>query len=84
VKYKAQQLLNRDLAPAFTAILMRKDYDLALAAARELEVATPLSSLSRQLFQATIGSGWGEFDMASVLLFIEQCSGLRTTSASPG
>ena len=84
VKYKAQQLANRNLAPAFSASLMRKDYDLALAAARDLQVATPLSSLSRQLFQATIGSGWGELDFAAVLLFIEQASGMRTASAADG
>ncbi|HEX2187098.1 MAG TPA: NAD(P)-dependent oxidoreductase [Chloroflexota bacterium] len=84
VKYKAQQLANRDLAPAFSATLMRKDYDLALAAARDLDVATPLSSLSRQLFQATIGSGWGALDFAAVLLFIEQASGMRTAPAAHG
>jgi 3-hydroxyisobutyrate dehydrogenase-like beta-hydroxyacid dehydrogenase len=83
VQYKAQQLKDRNLAPAFSATLMRKDYDLALAAARDLEVATPLSSLSRQLFQATIGTGWGELDFAAVLLFIEQASGLRTDSTRP-
>jgi 3-hydroxyisobutyrate dehydrogenase-like beta-hydroxyacid dehydrogenase len=84
VRYKAQQLANRNLAPAFSANLMRKDFDLALAAARDLEVATPLSSLSRQLFQATIGSGWGDLDFAAVLLLIEQASGMRATSAGHG
>ncbi len=77
VKYKSQQLAGRDFAPAFSAALMRKDLDLALAAARDLEVATPLTSLSRQVFQATIGSGWGESDLSAVLLFIEQVSGVR-------
>ena len=81
VKYKAQQLAKRNLAPAFAATLMRKDYDLALEAARDLEVATPLSGLSRQLFQATVGSGWGELDFAAVLLLIEHASGIRTAAA---
>jgi 3-hydroxyisobutyrate dehydrogenase-like beta-hydroxyacid dehydrogenase len=76
VKYKAPQLAERNLAPVFSARLMRKDYDLALAAARDLDVATPLSSLAQQLYQATIGSGWGELDFAAVLLLIEQASGL--------
>jgi 3-hydroxyisobutyrate dehydrogenase-like beta-hydroxyacid dehydrogenase len=61
---------------------MRKDLDLALAAARDLEVATPLTSLSRHLFQATIGSGWGELDFAAVLLFIEQAAGIRAGAAA--
>jgi 3-hydroxyisobutyrate dehydrogenase-like beta-hydroxyacid dehydrogenase len=78
VRYKAQQLATRNLTAAFTTNLMRKDFDLALAAARDLEVATPLSSLSRQLYQATIGSGWGELDFAAVLLFIEHAAGIRT------
>jgi 3-hydroxyisobutyrate dehydrogenase-like beta-hydroxyacid dehydrogenase len=78
VNYKAAQLEQRDFAAAFSARLMHKDFDLALEAARQLEVATPVTALVREMWQATIGSGWGERDFSAVLLLVERASGMET------
>ena len=76
VRYKSAQLESRSFAPAFTAELIAKDCDLALDEARRLGVSLPLSGLLRQLWQATIGAGWGQRDLAAILLLLEQASGL--------
>jgi 3-hydroxyisobutyrate dehydrogenase-like beta-hydroxyacid dehydrogenase len=76
VNYKAGPLARRDFSPTFTVRGIQKDFDLALAAARELEVATPLTALVRQQFQATSGNGWAELDLSAVLLLLERAAGL--------
>jgi 3-hydroxyisobutyrate dehydrogenase-like beta-hydroxyacid dehydrogenase len=77
VNYKAPQLERRDFSPAFSTQLMRKDFDLALQAGRQLGAATPVTALVRELWQATAGCGWGERDFSAVLLLMERASGIR-------
>ena len=82
VKYKAGPLAERSFAPAFTASLMAKDFDLALETARRLGVAAPVTGLVRQLLQATNSSGWGERDMSALVLLLEQLAGLPPRDAT--
>lgn len=76
VQYKAGPLAERDFAATFTAALVCKDLDLALETARGLGVATPITALNRQLYQAVVGNGWGELDTAAAILLAERAAGI--------
>ena len=54
-RYKSPAYVNLDFHPTFTASLLRKDFDLGLAAAREHEVPMPVASLVHQIVQTLIG-----------------------------
>src|ERR1039457_102530 len=66
-RYKTPALVNLDFHATFTAVLLRKDFDLGLAAAREREVPMPVASLVHQLVQSLVGHGYGEEDFAALL-----------------
>lgn len=65
--YKTPALVNLDFRPTFTATMLRKDFDLGLAAARELEVPLPVGALVHQIIQSLIGHGHGGSDFAALL-----------------
>ncbi|QIY76419.1 NAD(P)-dependent oxidoreductase [Streptomyces sp. RLB1-33] len=75
-KYKSPALVNLDFKPTFTNILLRKDFDLGLAAARELDVPMPVASATAQLVQAAIGAGHTEEDFATLILEQARRSGI--------
>lgn len=77
VQYKSGPLAERDFGATFTAALVCKDLDLMLEAARELGVATPITALNRQLYQAVVGNGWGELDTAATILLAERAAGIE-------
>ena len=58
-RYKTPAYVNLDFTPTFTATLLRKDFDLGLAAAREREVPMPVASLVHQIVQGLVGRGYG-------------------------
>jgi 3-hydroxyisobutyrate dehydrogenase len=74
--YKTPAYVNLDFEPTFTAKLLRKDFDLGLAAAREREVPMPVASAVHQLIQSLIGRGYGERDFAALLQQQAEASGL--------
>jgi len=76
-RYKAPAFVNLDYTPTFTPVLLRKDFDLGLAAARELDVPMPLASATAQLVQASVGSGRVEEDFAILLDLQAQNSALK-------
>jgi 3-hydroxyisobutyrate dehydrogenase len=65
--YKSPAFVNLDYTPTFTPILLRKDFDLGLAAARRLDVPMPVAAATAQLVQATVSSGRVEEDFAILL-----------------
>jgi 3-hydroxyisobutyrate dehydrogenase-like beta-hydroxyacid dehydrogenase len=75
-RYKTPALVELDFRPAFTTALLRKDFDLGVAAARSLEVPVPLGAAVHQLLQAAIGAGHGEQDFASLLVEAARTAGL--------
>jgi 3-hydroxyisobutyrate dehydrogenase-like beta-hydroxyacid dehydrogenase len=75
-RYKTPAYVNLDLKPTFTPLLLRKDFDLGLAAARELDVPMPVAAATQQVVQALIGSGCTEEDFAALLLQEARHSGL--------
>lgn len=66
-RYKAPNLVNLDFKPSFTTRLLRKDFDLGLAAARSLEVPMPLSANVHERLGEAIGHGFGDVDFAALV-----------------
>lgn len=79
-RYKTPALVNLDFHPTFTTRLLRKDFDLGLAAARQYEVPMPVASTVYQLLQSLVGHGFGEEDFASLLVLQARSAGLELQS----
>ena len=81
-RYKSPALVNLDFHPTFTATLLRKDFDLGLAAAREREVPLPVAALVHQIIQGLIGLGRGDDDFAALIELEAMTSGLTLVSVN--
>jgi 3-hydroxyisobutyrate dehydrogenase len=79
-RYKSPALVNLDYHATFTSALLRKDFDLGLAAARELEVPMPVAALVHQIIQSLIGHGYGEQDFATLIELEAAAAGLDLVS----
>jgi 3-hydroxyisobutyrate dehydrogenase len=79
-RYKTPALVNLDFHPTFTATLLRKDFDLGLAAAREHEVPMPVAAVVHQIVQSLVGHGYGEQDFATLIELAASSAGLELTS----
>lgn len=66
-RYKTPAFVQLDYTPTFTPVLLRKDFDLGLAAARALDVPMPLAAATAQLVQATVSGGRTDEDFAVLL-----------------
>lgn len=66
-QYKAPAYVNLDFTPTFTGPLLRKDFELGLQAARELEVPMPTSALVHQIVMEFVGRGMGDQDFAALV-----------------
>jgi 3-hydroxyisobutyrate dehydrogenase len=66
-RYKTPALVNLDFTPTFTGHLLRKDFELGLDAARQLNVPLPVSALTHQIVVSLIGNGLGDRDFAALL-----------------
>jgi 3-hydroxyisobutyrate dehydrogenase-like beta-hydroxyacid dehydrogenase len=71
ISYKAPFVFKRDFTTNFSTKWMHKDIGLALDSAQEKGVPLPLTSLTRQMFQAAISEGYGELDMCSTIQVLE-------------
>jgi|HubBroStandDraft_5_1064220.scaffolds.fasta_scaffold10280_2 3-hydroxyisobutyrate dehydrogenase len=79
-RYKSPALVNLDFHATFTSTLLRKDFDLGLAAARELEVPMPVAAVVHQIVQSLVGHGFGEEDFATVIELQARSAGLELVS----
>ena len=66
-RYKTPAFVNLDLTPTFTGHLLRKDFELGLAAGRDADVPLPVSAAVHQLVMRMIGEGQGDVDFAALL-----------------
>jgi 3-hydroxyisobutyrate dehydrogenase-like beta-hydroxyacid dehydrogenase len=57
IRRRSPELAARQYELTFTNELLRKDFDLGLAAARALEVPMPTASTVYQIIQSAIGTG---------------------------
>ena len=74
--YKAHALTELDFTPTFTTILLRKDLDLGLTAARDLEVPMPIAAMAHQIVQAAAGAGHGDEDFAALIVEAARAAGM--------
>ncbi len=66
-RYKTPAYVNLDFTPTFTPTLLKKDMDLGLSAARDLEVPLPVATVVREIIQTLIGNGYTDCDFAALL-----------------
>lgn len=76
-RYKTPAFVNLDYHPTFTPVLLRKDFDLGLEAAREHDVPMPVAALVHEIVQAAIGHGSSDEDFAIMLEYQARASGLH-------
>ncbi len=76
-RYKSPAFVHLDYTPTFTPVLLRKDFDLGLAAARALDVPMPIAAATAQLVQAGVSSGRVDEDFAILLDLQAKSSGLE-------
>lgn len=77
VRSRTKDLVALDWTPTFTTELLRKDFDLGLAAARSLEVPLPVGAAVHQLIQSAIGIGLRDEDFLSLFEQQARVAGLR-------
>jgi 3-hydroxyisobutyrate dehydrogenase-like beta-hydroxyacid dehydrogenase len=77
VRGRSGALAARDWTPTFTTTLLRKDFDLGLAAAREHEVPLPVAAAVHQLVQSAVGHGLGERDLLALYEIQSAAAALR-------
>jgi 3-hydroxyisobutyrate dehydrogenase-like beta-hydroxyacid dehydrogenase len=75
-RYKTPAFVQLDFTPTFTSLLLRKDLDLGLDAARALEVPLPVTAEVRKIVQSVIDNGGGEHDFAVLLEHAAQAANL--------
>jgi 2-hydroxy-3-oxopropionate reductase len=75
LELKRQSMVDREFAPGFRIDLHHKDMGIALAAARQADVALPLTGLVAQLVAAGRAMGYGSLDHSALLKVVEQLSG---------
>jgi 3-hydroxyisobutyrate dehydrogenase-like beta-hydroxyacid dehydrogenase len=78
-RYKSPALVNLDFSPTFTNPLLLKDFDLGLAAARDLEAPMPVAAVAAALVASALGAGYRTEDFASLILEQARRSGITLT-----
>lgn len=79
-RYKTPGLVKLDYAPTFTSRLLRKDFELGLAAGRDLNVPLPVSAAVHQLIVDMIGNGLGDRDFSALLEMAARGAGLELSA----
>jgi 3-hydroxyisobutyrate dehydrogenase-like beta-hydroxyacid dehydrogenase len=79
-RYKTPAFVNLDFTPTFTPALLRKDFDLGLAAGRTLDVPMPVAALVHQLVGALVAGGYDNVDFAVLLEQEARMAGLPLRS----
>ena len=79
-RYKTPAYVNVDYTPTFTWHLLRKDFELGLSTANDLDIPLPTATLVHQLIVEGIGLGYGDQDFAALLSMQARASGRDVTS----
>lgn len=75
--YKTPAMVTLDWTPLFTSVGLRKDFELGLDAARELDVPLPAAAAMHQRLVDLIGNGYGDVDFAALLELAASGAGLE-------
>jgi 3-hydroxyisobutyrate dehydrogenase-like beta-hydroxyacid dehydrogenase len=78
-RYKTPALVHLDFAPTFTTELLRKDFDIGLAAARDLEVPLSIASHAASIVASAIGAGHRDEDFAALIVEQARAAGMTLT-----
>jgi len=86
--YKSPALVNLDWTTTFTPELLRKDLDLGLELAREMDVPMPVTAATREMLQAHFGAaklqkdpdGYLQKDFAALMETMALAAGITLTS----
>ncbi|EME51602.1 NAD(P)-dependent oxidoreductase [Amycolatopsis decaplanina] len=78
LELKRKSMVAREFAPGFRIDLHHKDMGIALAAARQADVALPLTGLVAQLVAAGRAMGHGSLDHSALLKVVETLSGAES------
>ena len=70
-----QRMLDRNFKPGFKSWMHEKDLNIVMQTAHELGLCLPGSAATAQMFNAMVGSGYGEEDSIAVLKLLEGLSG---------
>jgi 3-hydroxyisobutyrate dehydrogenase/2-hydroxy-3-oxopropionate reductase len=71
IPFKAPFILRHDFSTNFSTRWMEKDLSLVLESAGELSVPLPITSVTQQIFRATIAKGMGEDDLCGSIRVLE-------------
>lgn len=78
--YKVPLLKNRNYSnPQSTIDVAAKDIDLALAAAKELNIPMPFTALGREFMRSMQARGKGDLDLISMVTLMEELAGVNLT-----
>jgi 3-hydroxyisobutyrate dehydrogenase-like beta-hydroxyacid dehydrogenase len=79
-QYKTPSLVNLDLTPTFTPILLRKDLDLGLKAGENLGVELPVTQTTRDMVQRSVDAGHTDCDFSVLLQVQAEAAGMKLES----
>lgn len=74
-QYKTPAFVNLDYTPTFTWHLLRKDFELGLESANDLDIPVPTAALVHSIIVEGIGLGYGDQDFAAMLTKQARASG---------
>ncbi|WP_309113998.1 2-hydroxy-3-oxopropionate reductase [Saccharothrix sp.] len=72
---KRETMIAREFQPGFRIDLHHKDMGIALAAARQVDVALPVTGVIAQLIASARAQGYGDLDHSALLKVIENFAG---------
>jgi 3-hydroxyisobutyrate dehydrogenase-like beta-hydroxyacid dehydrogenase len=76
-RYKTPAFVNLDWTPTFTPVLLLKDLDLGLKAAKQLGVELPVTHITRELVHAAVEAGHTDCDFAILLDQQAKAAGMK-------
>ena len=78
-RYKTPAFVNLDWTPTFTPVLLRKDLDLGLKAAKELGVSLPATQVAREQVDKLVQAGHTDCDFAILIEQAAKAAGMTLT-----
>lgn len=77
VGYKVGPVSKKDYTAAFSVKLMEKDFDLALATAKQFGASLPITAMTRQFLASADALGKGDKDFSVLVELAEELSGVK-------
>ncbi len=78
-----QRMIERTFLPGGRGAIHLKDMNTIMEAARDASLELPLSEATRELFQALVDDGGGDYDHSALLLALERRNAPARVGAAP-